>query len=209
MTKQEAIKLLKVVIFMVEEQYATEEIEQALEMAIKALEMHDDDLISRHDILSAKFHQLPYTHITPTDTDAESYKRGWNDALDAVADNTSSVNQVMSKLKKTCNPLLTDNVGGCKEKQSKLESAKTVSEYADRLWKTAYERGKREASTDVGDYTKFLEKIIVDAESVWICEDTPCPEWCNENCNYPSIQVDCLRYLYLVKRCKYGNDQEG
>lgn len=39
MTKQEAIKLLEVVIFMVEEQYATEEIEEALQMAIKALEM--------------------------------------------------------------------------------------------------------------------------------------------------------------------------
>lgn len=62
---------------------------------------------------------------------------------------------------------------------------------------------------NVDDYTKVLEKIIVDAEPVWICEDTPCPEWCNENCSHASIQVDCLRYLYLVKRCKYGNDQEG
>jgi len=38
MTTEEAIKLLKVVIFMVEEQYATEEIEEALQMAIKALQ---------------------------------------------------------------------------------------------------------------------------------------------------------------------------
>lgn len=37
MTKTEAIKLLKVLIFMLEEQYATEEIEQAIGMATEAL----------------------------------------------------------------------------------------------------------------------------------------------------------------------------
>ena len=34
-----------------------------------------------------KFHPLPYPHIIPTDCESESYKRGWNDAIDAVVDN--------------------------------------------------------------------------------------------------------------------------
>jgi len=41
-------------------------------------------LIDADKISEAKFHPLPYTHITPTDVDAESYKRGWNDAIDAI-----------------------------------------------------------------------------------------------------------------------------
>lgn len=40
----------------------------------------DADKLSR-----AKFHPLPYTHITPADIrDAESYERVWNDAIDAI-----------------------------------------------------------------------------------------------------------------------------
>ncbi len=37
------------------------------------------------DVLnSIKFHSLPYTHIVPNDVNAESYERGWNDAVDAI-----------------------------------------------------------------------------------------------------------------------------
>ena len=54
------------------------------------LSLPSAEAVSRDAIISAKFHPLPYTHITPTDADAESYKRGWNDALDAVADNAPS-----------------------------------------------------------------------------------------------------------------------
>ena len=44
------------------------------------------------DVLEkAKFHPLPYTHIVPKDADAESYKRGWNDAIDAVIENEPTV----------------------------------------------------------------------------------------------------------------------
>ena len=53
---------------------------------------------------------------------------------------------------------------------------------------------------EVGEYAKWLEKIVVDAEPVWICEDTPCPEWCSENCSYASIQVECLRHIYGERR---------
>jgi len=38
-----------------------------------------------------KFHPLPYTHITPNDVDAESYKRGWNDAIDAIVSETPTI----------------------------------------------------------------------------------------------------------------------
>ena len=42
--------------------------------------------IDADTLKSAKFHPLPYTHIVPDDVNAESYKRGWNDALDAAAE---------------------------------------------------------------------------------------------------------------------------
>ena len=51
-------------------------------------------LIDADELLKCKFHPLPYTHITPTDVDAEAYKRGWNDALDAVADDAPTIDPV-------------------------------------------------------------------------------------------------------------------
>jgi len=40
---------------------------------------------------SVKFHSLPYTHITPSDADAEAYKRGWNDAIDAIIEDAPTI----------------------------------------------------------------------------------------------------------------------
>ena len=48
-------------------------------------------LIDADNIEKAKFHPLPYTHITPTDADAESYERGWNDAIDAIVENEPTI----------------------------------------------------------------------------------------------------------------------
>lgn len=45
-------------------------------------------------IRAAMFHPLPYTHITPSDVDAESFKRGWNDGLEAVLENAESADVV-------------------------------------------------------------------------------------------------------------------
>lgn len=42
--------------------------------------------IDADELKRIKFHPLPYPHITPTDCNAESYKRGWNDAIDAIVD---------------------------------------------------------------------------------------------------------------------------
>lgn len=62
------------------------------------------------------------------------------------------------------------------------------------------------AEAEVSDYAKWLEKIIVDAETLeWLCEDTPCKEWCDENCHYKSIQAECLRHLYSISK---GGDDE-
>ena len=47
-------------------------------------------LIDADSLQSVKFHALPYTHITPIDADAESYERGWNDAIDAIMIDTPS-----------------------------------------------------------------------------------------------------------------------
>lgn len=46
--------------------------------------MRKPKYIDAYELNKVKFHPLPYTHITPTDADAESYKRGWNDAIDAI-----------------------------------------------------------------------------------------------------------------------------
>lgn len=46
--------------------------------------MSEPKYIDAYELNKVKFHPLPYTHITPTDADAESYKRGWNDAIDAI-----------------------------------------------------------------------------------------------------------------------------
>ena len=40
---------------------------------------------------SIKFHPFLYTHITPSDADAESYKRGWNDAIDSIIENAPTI----------------------------------------------------------------------------------------------------------------------
>ena len=59
----------------------------------------------------------------------------------------------------------------------------------------------------VSGYTKWLEKIIVDNEGAneWLCEDTTDMEWCEKNCHYSSIQAECLRHLYEVRK---GGDTE-
>lgn len=49
------------------------------------------DLISKSALKAVKFHPLPYTHIVPTDADAESYKWGWNDAIDAIIESAPTI----------------------------------------------------------------------------------------------------------------------
>lgn len=51
-------------------------------------------LIDADALPSVKFHALPYTHITPSDVNAESYKRGWNDAIDAIVDCAPTIDSV-------------------------------------------------------------------------------------------------------------------
>lgn len=41
-------------------------------------------LIVVDDIDKYKFHPAPYIHMVPDDANAESYKRGWNDAIDVI-----------------------------------------------------------------------------------------------------------------------------
>lgn len=48
-----------------------------------------------------KFHSLPYTHITPSDVEAESYKRGWNDAIDSIIENAPTIEPERKKGKWT------------------------------------------------------------------------------------------------------------
>lgn len=48
-------------------------------------------LIDADELNMIKFHPLPYTHITPSDVNVESYERGWNDAIDAIVECTPTV----------------------------------------------------------------------------------------------------------------------
>lgn len=51
-------------------------------------------LIDADALKAVKFHPLPYTHIVPTDADAESYKLGWNDAIDAIIESAPTIDAV-------------------------------------------------------------------------------------------------------------------
>ena len=48
-------------------------------------------LIDADELNTIKFHPLPYTHIVPNDVNAESYKRGWNDAVDSIIENATTI----------------------------------------------------------------------------------------------------------------------
>ena len=95
MTREEAIKIIDCYDIgfcdLCGKKIPADKLADAFDMAIEALSA---DTVSREAIMSAKFHPYPFTHITPTDVDAEAYKRGWNDALDAVADNAPIVDAV-------------------------------------------------------------------------------------------------------------------
>ena len=66
-------------------------------------------LIDADSLQSVKFHALPYTHITPIDADAESYERGWNDAIDAIMIDTPSSQPEQRWI--PCSELLPDKEG--------------------------------------------------------------------------------------------------
>lgn len=59
----------------------------------------------------------------------------------------------------------------------------------------------RESYINAVGYVEWLEKLIVDSETFeWVCENTD-REWCEKNCDYSSIQTECLRHMYR-KNCK-------
>lgn len=43
-------------------------------------------VIDADELYRVKFHGYPDIEITPSDVNAEAYKRGWNDAIDAVVE---------------------------------------------------------------------------------------------------------------------------
>ena len=51
-------------------------------------------LIDADELSKVKFHPLPYTHIVPNGENAESYERGWNDAIDAIISDAPTVDAV-------------------------------------------------------------------------------------------------------------------
>ena len=163
---------------------------EALDMAIFALthdihtethecvkETHDTDLISRADAINAVHkYFVDLFNDEPYETDEDG---------DEVFTDMKSVNALLKHNKavsKAIKALPSAELPLTKLKQE-FESADAVSRYAE-----------------------WLEKIIVDAETLeWLCEDTPCKEWCDENCHYKSIQAECLRHLYEVSK---GGDDE-
>lgn len=51
-------------------------------------------LIIEDALAMVKFHGYPEIEITPSDVNAEAYKRGWNDAIDAIIESTPSIDAV-------------------------------------------------------------------------------------------------------------------
>lgn len=51
-------------------------------------------LIDGDALAKVKFHGYPEIEITPSDVNAEAYKRGWNDAIDAIIENGPSIDAV-------------------------------------------------------------------------------------------------------------------
>ena len=93
------------------------------------------------------------------------------------------MNDLISRADAICEVLVNDGIDNIVDRINALPSAKAVQ-----------------------GYTEWLEKIIVEAETYeWLCEDTTDKEWCEKNCNYASIQAECLRHLYEVNK---GGDEE-
>lgn len=59
--------------------------------------------IKADELSRAKFHPLPYTHITPADIkDKEAYERGWNDSIDAIIESAPTADVAEIVLCKDC-----------------------------------------------------------------------------------------------------------
>ena len=54
-------------------------------------------LIDADALAKVKFHGYPEIEITPSDVNAEAYKRGWNDAIDAIIESGPSIDAVQVK----------------------------------------------------------------------------------------------------------------
>lgn len=51
-------------------------------------------LIDADDLARVKFHGYPDIEITPSDVNAEAYKRGWNDAINAIIECATTIDAV-------------------------------------------------------------------------------------------------------------------
>jgi hypothetical protein len=51
-------------------------------------------LIDADALAKVKFHGYPEIEITPSDVNAEAYKRGWNDAIDAIIESAPTIDAV-------------------------------------------------------------------------------------------------------------------
>jgi len=59
-------------------------------------------LIDGDALAKVKFHGYPEIEITPSDVNAEAYKRGWNDAIDAIIESEPSIDAVQVIRCKDC-----------------------------------------------------------------------------------------------------------
>lgn len=149
---------------------------EAVEMAIKALSEQDDDSISRQDAIEA----------------VGKYKEEHGYAYyDCACDIENDLKQLPSASAEA-------DCSTCKHKDKDWDSEECDG--------CCGNNNHYESAEAVQGYTKWLEKIIVEVESFeWLCEDTNDKEWCEENCNYSSIQAECLRHLYEIR--KGGEDE--
>lgn len=83
-------------------------------------------LVDADELNKVKFHPLPYTHIVPADLlkcQTEAYKRGWNDAIDAIMESAPTVDAVPVVRCKDCKWWHKQNIGGTCELNIRLASS--------------------------------------------------------------------------------------
>lgn len=74
MTREDAISIMNVIVHMLEEKYDTDRVEDAVDMAIKALKQEPcEDAISRAWIKEAIHNLYRYSRHTPTEEDLQEY----------------------------------------------------------------------------------------------------------------------------------------
>lgn len=147
MTNQEAIREL---MFAKREVIADSFIDKAYDMAISALKAHGtcEDAVSRQTLQKEL---ALYLIDDITSEDEVGYNRAINDVQKMVLHLPSAQPELAQNLHNACTDLISRQaaIEWCLEGLNNMPSAQPdMSEYSSKLWRNAYERGKRDAQSE-------------------------------------------------------------